>query len=319
MNYVLTLKPCNEIMEFFSETSSLLLTNNTNTIMKILPDEKNSKLQNIYSHESTKPKKSKPKARKNDEIREKSRTSKEEDFRKRMNNNNFESYPNSQKYRKREKKTRKGIAAQFFSNSENEDKITSSIEKKLDSKIRRKITLNISTLVVTELLHQMIDSIFKSSKNTSSSSFIKNSKRTLDDDDQSIESGEIKSDSESSSSDDPVVLENSKEVVKEDFGHTCKQDLFKICPKCIHFKFQGSKNSGPGYRESHKYSSEFHLELSTDIFDLLKRQKINLALVCVQNTSSFKILENSITLKNRIREIESAQIQVQFYSRHQPE
>ena len=101
MNYVHTLKPCNEIMEFFSETSSLLLTNNTNTIMKILPDEKNSKLQNIYSHESTKPKKSKAKARKNDEIREKSRTSKEEDFRKRMNNNNFESYPNSQKYRKR--------------------------------------------------------------------------------------------------------------------------------------------------------------------------------------------------------------------------
>ena len=266
---------------FFSETSSLLLKNDT--IMKILPDEKSSKLKNIYSQESTKPKKSKAKARKNDEIREKTRTSKEEDFRKRMNNNNFESYPNSLKYRKKEEKTRKGIAAQFFSNSEKEDKITSSIEQKLDSKIKRKITLNISTLVVTELLHQMIDSIFKSSKNTSSSLFVKNSKRTLDDDDQSIESGEIKSDSESSSSDDPVVLENSK----EDFGHTCKQDLFKICPKCIHFKFQGSKNSGPGYRESHKYSSEFHLELSTDIFDLLKRQKINLALVCVKNNLKF--------------------------------
>ena len=300
---------------FFPETSSRMMTNNT--FMKILTDEKDSKLQKMYSHESKKSKKSKPKTRKKDEIREKSRTSKE-DFRKRMNNN-FEPHHNSQKCRKKDEKTRKGIAAQFFSNTDNEDKKISSsaVEQKLDAKINRKIKLNISTLVVTELLHEMIDSIFKNSKNTST--FVKNSKKTLDDDAQSIESGEIKSDSESCSS-DVVVLETSTKEVAEEDGHTCEQDLFKICPKCIHFRFQGSKKIGPGYRESHKYSSEFNLELSTDIFDLLKRQKINLTLLlCVQDSSSFKILEKSITLKNRIREIESAQVQVSFYSRHQPE
>ena len=281
-------------MDFFTETSSRLIIKDN--FMKIQPDEKYSKSKS--SKATTR--------KKEDEIREKSKT----DSRKRKNNN-CQLDHNSKKCRKKDEKSRKGIAAQFFSNSDNEDNkiCTSFMEQKLDVKIKRKINLNISTLVVTELLHEMIDSIFKTS--TKTFNLIKNSKKTLDDDAQSIESGEIQSDSECS--DDVFEI---KEVTDNDV-HTCKQDLFKICPKCIHFAFQGSKKIGPGYCKSHKYSVEFNLELSTEVFDLLKWQKINLKLLCVQNSSSFEILDKSIILNNRI--LENARVQVSFYSRHRPE
>ena len=169
---------------------------------------------------------------------------------------------------------------------------------------------------MTELLHEMIDSIFKNSSKTLA--LVPNPMKIRDVDVQSIESGEINSDSEcsfekvSECSDDVFEI---KEVSHD--GHTCNQDSNKICPKCIHFKFQGSNRIGPGYCKSHKYSTEFNLELSTEVFDLLRNQKIVLKLLCVQNSSSFEILEKSITLKNRI--LENARVPISFYSNHRPE
>ena len=231
---------------------------------------------------------------------------------------------NPKNIERKTKKSRKVIVTQLFPDSKDEDnKIHSFTERKQDEKINYKINFNISTLVVTELLHEMIDAIFKSSSKTLD--LVSNPPMKISDDVQSIESGEINSDSECSDdifetvsecSDDVIELE-TKEVGHVDDGHTCNQDLFKICPKCIHFKFQGSKKIGPGYNESHKYSFEFNLELSTEVFDLLRMQKIKLKLLCVQNSSSFELLDKSITLNNRI--LENARVQVSFYSRHRPE
>ena len=62
----------------------------------------------------------------------------------------------------------KNIADQFFPNPKDDDnKICSVMEQKLDDKVDRKINFNISTLVVTEVLHELIDSIFRNSTITS--------------------------------------------------------------------------------------------------------------------------------------------------------
>ena len=62
----------------------------------------------------------------------------------------------------------KNIADQFFPNPKDDDiKICSVMEQKLDDKVDRKINFNISTLVVTEILHELIDSIFRNSTITS--------------------------------------------------------------------------------------------------------------------------------------------------------
>ena len=62
----------------------------------------------------------------------------------------------------------KNIAEQFFPNPKDDDnKICSVMEQKLDDKVDRKINFNISTLVVTEVLHELIDSIFRNSTITS--------------------------------------------------------------------------------------------------------------------------------------------------------
>ena len=80
----------------------------------------------------------------------------------------------------------KNIADQFFPNPKDDDiKICSVMEQKLDDKVDRKINFNISTLVVTEVLHELIDSIFRNSTITSC---VKNPNK--------ISSGEINSYSE---------------------------------------------------------------------------------------------------------------------------
>ena len=235
-----------------------------------------------------------------DEIRRKSKKSRKES--RKRKHKNFEHDHKSYKHRKKDEKSRNEIVNQFFPDPKDEDNkiCVSIIEQKLDDKINCKINFNISTLVVTEVLHEMINSIFKNS--TETLSCIKNSKK--------ISGGEIDSDSECS------IIFETKKVTAPDDDHTCNQGL--ICPKCIHFTFQGSKKNGPGYHRSHKYSNEFKLELSTDIFHLLKKKKINLKLLPVKTSSSFKILEKFTKLKIGIG-AENSRVQVKFHSRHKPE
>ena len=286
--------------------------------MKILRNEQDTNLQTIYSQEKClkspqsisrnrihhkiqkKSKKSKEKTRhKDDEIRKKSSM---KESRKRKHTSESRSHDH--------KKSRKVIVNHIFSDAkDNSNEMCSFMEQKWNEKPNGKISFTTSTLVVTELLHEMIDSIFKSSSKTVA--LVQNPMKTREDDVQSIESGEINSDSDS----ECAIIFKTKKVTTSTDDHTCYQGL--LCPKCIHFKFQGSKKIGPGHNKFHNYSAEFNLELSTEIFDLLKCQKINLKLLCVENSFSFKILEKSITLKDRI--LENARVQVSFYSSHWPE
>ena len=121
-----------------------------------------------------------------------------------------------------------------------------------------------------------------------------------------------------------VKSEQEEKPKKPDLFHSCEFDTSILCQKCVHFKFFGRIEKAK-FRETMNYEHEFDMEVSSEIYQYLKTNRVVMKIFETRKTSQFKILDEFVRFTNPVIKNEPrgylqniAGIQIQFHSKHLP-
>ena len=214
----------------------------------------------------------------------------------------------------------KGIAAEFFDEAvkPKKRKVSATFKPKTSS-TTSKPPLTVPNLIVNTLLNDVIDSIVNTKLEDSATA-----KADLDDNDdnESLESGEILSLEADEIFSDEDLNHYSPNKKHHKSKHTCKDNSSKPCPECIQFKFTGSKKFGPFgrfYNASCQYEIGFDLEISNEIYHLLQRKRVSMKLFNLTEDDKdckFKINQKYV----KFEDISNHDIvSIKFFSSYDPE